>query len=101
MAIGMKVMVAQNVVTDLDTTNGARGTIVDIWLHPEEPVITELRPSIKLKHLPVCILVEVDQTRTSQLTGLKECVIPVESVSHTYRINCEGSEGNVITHTMR
>ena len=77
MAIGMKVMVTQNVVTDLDITNGARGTIVDIWLHPEEPAITELKTSIKLKHPPVCILVELDQTRTSQLTGLEEhtCVL--------------------------
>ena len=60
--LGMKVMVTQNVVTDLDITNGARGTIVDIWFHPEEHAITELRPSIKLKHLPVCILVELDRT---------------------------------------
>ena len=99
--LGMKVMVTQNVVTDLDITNGARGTIVNVWLHPEEPAITELKPSIKLKHLPICILVELDRTRTSQLTGLEECVIPVEPASHTYHISCQGSEGNIITRTVR
>ena len=36
LAIGMKVMVTTNVETDLDITNGARGTIVDIILHPDE-----------------------------------------------------------------
>ena len=35
--VGMKVMVTQNVETDLDITNGARGKIVDIVLHPDEP----------------------------------------------------------------
>ena len=29
MTIGMKAMVTQNIITDLDITNGARGTIVD------------------------------------------------------------------------
>jgi hypothetical protein len=37
-AIGMKVMVTNNVETDLDITNGARGEIVDIVLHPDEPL---------------------------------------------------------------
>ena len=100
MAIGMKVMVTQNVVTDLDITNGARGTIVNIWLHPEEPAITDLKTLIKLKHLLVCILVELDRTRTSQLTGLEERIIPVEPASHTYRISCQGSKGNIITRTV-
>ena len=54
MAIGMKVMVTRNVETDLDITNGTRGTIVDILLHPEEPVITILEPRIHLKHLSLC-----------------------------------------------
>ena len=38
MAIGMRVMVTQNVVTDLDTTNGARGTIVDMLASDEPPI---------------------------------------------------------------
>lgn len=34
--VGMKVMVTENVETDLDITNGARGTIVGIVRHPED-----------------------------------------------------------------
>ena len=101
MAIGMKVMVTQNVVTDLDITNGARGTIVDIWLHPDEPAITEVRPILKLKHSPVCVLVKLDRTRTSRLNGLEESVIPVEPTTQTYRITCQGSEGNTIQRSVR
>ena len=56
MVIGMKVMVTQNVETDSDITNGARGTIVDMrLLHPDEPLITRLKPKVYLNHLPyVC-----------------------------------------------
>jgi hypothetical protein len=34
-AIGMRVMVTNNIETDLDITNGAQGEIVDIVLHPD------------------------------------------------------------------
>ena len=101
MAMGMKVMVTQNVVTDLDITNGAQGTIVDIWLHPDEPPICDLEPKIELKYLPSCVLVKLDHTRTSQLTGLEERVVPVEPATQPYRISCQSSEGNIITRTVR
>jgi len=35
LAIGMKVMATSNVVTNLDITNGARGSVVNIVLSPE------------------------------------------------------------------
>ncbi|KAG1739555.1 hypothetical protein EDB19DRAFT_1635769 [Suillus lakei] len=50
-AIGMKVMVTQNIETDLDITNGARGTIVKIVLHPDKPVIDN-KSLVTLKYLP-------------------------------------------------
>ena len=49
-----------NVQTDLDITNGARGTIVDIVLHPDEPLIDE--NIIPLKYLPLYILVKLSHT---------------------------------------
>ncbi|KAG1836487.1 hypothetical protein F4604DRAFT_1519928, partial [Suillus subluteus] len=61
-AVGMKVMVTQNIETDLDITNGARGTIVDIILHPDEPPISN-ESSVTLKHLPAYILVKLNRTR--------------------------------------
>ena len=99
--IEMKVVVTQNVVTDLDITNGARGTIVDIWLHPDEPPICDLQLKVELKYLPPCVLVKLDHTRTSQLTGLEECVIPVEPATQPYRISYQSSEGNALTRTVR
>ena len=96
-------MVTQNIVTtDLDITNGARGTIVNIWLHPEEPPISGLQLKIKLKYLLLCVpVVKLDHTHTSQLTGLEECVIPVEPVTQPYRISYQSSEGNALTRTVQ
>ncbi|KZT27671.1 hypothetical protein NEOLEDRAFT_1060399, partial [Neolentinus lepideus HHB14362 ss-1] len=34
---GMKVMVTQNIATDLSITNGARGEIIDVVLYRDEP----------------------------------------------------------------
>ncbi|KIM69167.1 hypothetical protein SCLCIDRAFT_103778 [Scleroderma citrinum Foug A] len=62
---GMKVMVMQNVETDLDTTNGACGTIVNIWLNPNELPISTVQPLIQLKYMPVCILVKLERTRAT------------------------------------
>ncbi|KZV78438.1 hypothetical protein EXIGLDRAFT_578011, partial [Exidia glandulosa HHB12029] len=39
LAVGMKVMITLNMQTDIDLANGARGEIVDIVLHPDEPNI--------------------------------------------------------------
>ncbi|RDX55293.1 hypothetical protein OH76DRAFT_1331288, partial [Lentinus brumalis] len=62
LAIGMKVMVTSNIQTDLDLANGARGEIVDIVLHPEEPPIGDA-PVVLLQHLPVYVLVKMARTR--------------------------------------
>ena len=100
-AIGAQVMVTQNVETDLDITNGARGVIVDILLSPDEPVISHIEPVIKLKHLPVCILVKLNRTRATQLKDLEESVIPVEPACKPFRIQCKSSEDKIITRVVR
>ncbi|KAF8833843.1 hypothetical protein BDN67DRAFT_916157, partial [Paxillus ammoniavirescens] len=81
--IGMKVMVTQNVKTNLDITNRARGTIIDILLSPDEPTILEIKPITKLQHLPICILVKLMHTRATRLKDLEESVIPFEPVLKT------------------
>lgn len=43
---GMKVMVTNNIQTDLDITNGARGEIVKIVFNPEEPPFDETYQSL-------------------------------------------------------
>ncbi|TFK78127.1 hypothetical protein K466DRAFT_457325, partial [Polyporus arcularius HHB13444] len=62
MAVGMKVMVTSNIETDLDVANGARGEIVDIILHPDEPPIGP-DPVVTLHHPPAYILVKLHRTR--------------------------------------
>lgn len=70
---GMKVMVTENVETDLNITNGARGTIVGIVCHPDE------------------------QThRTSKLPHLEESVIPIQPASRTLRIKLKENGKDVI-----
>ncbi len=85
LAIGMQVLVTDNIETDLDLTNGARGEIIDIILHPDEPLpgddaITELQ------YLPLYLLVKMTRTRASRLEGLEEGVIPVEPKQTSMRI---------------
>ncbi len=69
LAIGMKVMVTSNLATDLDITNGARGAIHKIILHPDEPSLPD-SPLVKLTYLPSYILVKLNRTRATQLSGL-------------------------------
>jgi hypothetical protein len=76
-AIGMKVMITENLETDLDITNGAQGEITKLFLHPNEPPLPST-PIIHLRHLPTFILVKLDRTKASQLPGLDPGVIPVE-----------------------
>ena len=78
-AIGMKVMVTENIETFLYIANGARGEIVDILLHPDEPpIVTDSEPIVRLQHLPQIVFVKLHQTRAGKLEGLQENVIPVE-----------------------
>ncbi|TFK88572.1 hypothetical protein K466DRAFT_458556, partial [Polyporus arcularius HHB13444] len=62
LAIGMQVMVTSNIQTDLDLANGARGEVVDILLHPDEPPFGD-DCIVKLRHLPAYVLVKMHRTR--------------------------------------
>jgi ATP-dependent exoDNAse (exonuclease V) alpha subunit len=95
----MKVMVTQNVKTDLDITNGARGTIVNIILDKDKPPLLEMN-IVELVHLPAYILVQLDQTHITQLEGLPPCVIPVgpPSKSFTITVMVDGKPQN---HTVK
>ena len=86
LAKGMKVLVTNNIVTDLDITNGARGEIIDIILHPDEPTLHS-GSIVHLRHLPICILVKLTRTRASILNNLDEHVVPIEPLSTTIQID--------------
>lgn len=97
LAIGMKVMVTNNLQTDLDITNGACGFIVDIILSPEEPPLGD-GSMVTLKHLPECILVKLSRTRAAALPGLDEGVIPIQRISTRTQI-CVGGKSRTVTRT--
>ncbi|KAF9781548.1 PIF1-like helicase-domain-containing protein [Thelephora terrestris] len=100
LAIGMKVMVTNNLQTDLDVTNGARGIIADIILNPDEPPLDEGSVTT-LKHLPECILVKLSRTRAAALPGLDEGIIPIQRVSTKTQIRVRGKSRTVTrTHVV-
>jgi len=98
-AIGAKVLVTQNIDTDLDVTNGARGEIVDIILHPDEPPLCT-GPIIKLKYLPAYILVKMERTRATKLEGLDKGIIPIEPASHNIRISVRTKGNKYVTRSV-
>jgi hypothetical protein len=79
-AKGMKILITNNIATDLDITNGAQGEIVDIILNPKEPPINN-DSIIHLVKMPLYIMVKLTRTRASQLEGLDECVVPIEPLT--------------------
>ncbi|KIK16994.1 hypothetical protein PISMIDRAFT_112290 [Pisolithus microcarpus 441] len=101
LCVGMKVMVTQNVETDLDITNGARGVVVDILLHPEEPPLSPTHGVQHLKHMPSYVLVKLARMRTSHLPGLEPSVIPVEPVTKCYTIRYSTPDGLHVTRWVR
>ncbi|KAJ8586731.1 hypothetical protein M405DRAFT_907694 [Rhizopogon salebrosus TDB-379] len=95
----MEVMVTHNIETDLDIINGAWGTVMNIFLHPEEPPHDEEESSTTLKYPSAFILVKLNRTRASQLKGLEESVIPIEPITKTFRIGVH-ENGNKVIRTM-
>ena len=84
----MKVMVTENLETDLDVTNGARGHITRIVLDPNEPDLTD-DAVVRLKYLPIYILVKLDRTKASRLPGLDIGVIPIEPRTTSMKFTVE------------
>ena len=100
LAVGMKVMMTDNVETDLDITNGARGKVVGIVLHPDEPPIASNQALVKLRYLPRYILIKLSHTKATQLEGLEEGMVPIEPISTSYRIKVHTKEGKALQCTI-
>ncbi|THH18968.1 hypothetical protein EW146_g2114 [Bondarzewia mesenterica] len=96
LAIGMKVMVTSNLATDLDVTNGARGEITEIILHPGE-LLTGNDDVVHLREVPLYILIKMQRTRASKLDHLDDNIIPIEPSSQSYRVNFKERNGKPIT----
>lgn len=100
-AIGAKVLVTQNLDVDLDVTNGARGEIVDIILHPDEPPISLSSSEIHLHFLPLCILVKMNWTRASRLPGLQDNVIPIYPATQSISISLATTNNQTIRRNIQ
>ena len=87
-------MVTNNLQTDLDITNGARGVITNIILNPDEPPLDE-GSVVTLKHLPECVLIKLSRTRVAALPNLKEGVIPIQHISTKIQIRVRGKSQTV------
>ncbi|KAI6013410.1 hypothetical protein PISMIDRAFT_656350 [Pisolithus microcarpus 441] len=92
-------MVMQNIEMDLDITNGARGAIVDIVLHADEPPMTPINGIVCLQNLPIFLLVKLNRMQCE--STLDTCVIPVEPVCKSHCIHYKTSEGSDATHTVK
>jgi hypothetical protein len=93
-------MVTVNVETDLDVSNGARGEIVGIVLHPDEPPVANT-PIVHLERMPAYVLVKLNRTRATQLPGLDAGVIPIEPATTSYRIKHRVSETKITHKSVR
>jgi hypothetical protein len=100
-AIGMRVMVTNNVETDLDITNGAQGKIVDIILHPDEPSSETNQSVVYLKHLPSYILVKLQHTKATRLLDLPDNVIPIEPALANYKVKFSDHDRKTRQRTIR
>ena len=95
----MKVLVASNLETDLDVMNGASGEVVDIILHPEEPTF-RTESIVKLRYLPLYILIKLTRTRALRVQGLLDAVIPVEPMDMNMKIQVQTADGQFIPRTV-
>ena len=89
-------LVTGNINLDADLASGARGSIVDIVLHPDEPAVDSRKSVTQLQYPPSIILVKLDKTRT---TGT-ESVVPVAPIRRNIRISRKGTTNTSISTTV-
>ncbi|SRR6266404_3395225 len=85
LSVGMNAMVTINVETDLDIANGSRGQILLIALHKE---LQQIRSGcvVTLSKPPVFALVKLQSTKSGELPGLGEGVIPITPIERSFTI---------------
>jgi ATP-dependent exoDNAse (exonuclease V) alpha subunit len=76
--VGMPVIVSKNIHTELGMTNGTKGVIRAIHFKEEESVISGNTDGFHhLKHMPDCIVVELDEINVKPLNGLPPKHVPI------------------------
>ncbi|KAH0825768.1 hypothetical protein J3R83DRAFT_8928 [Lanmaoa asiatica] len=92
----MPVLITHNLRTDLDITNGTRGTITNIILYPSEPHPSRSQQIIELQQLPLFILVKLERTRAPRFSSEKESVIPISPMKSSIRLRLTQNSKNVV-----
>jgi len=100
LAIGMRTLVTFNLHTELDLANGARGTVVDIILHQDEPDIIEDAEEVSLSYPPLYVLVELDKTKAKQLVGLPPKVVPIQPWKAFFNAKLGGGTATIERHQL-
>lgn len=86
LAIGMPILITQNLHTEHDITNGARGVIVDIVLDSSQPTPSQSLPTVHLHRPPAFILVRLDHSRAPRFGTETETIIPVSPIIKSFRL---------------
>ncbi|KAL1661745.1 hypothetical protein GGF50DRAFT_60440, partial [Schizophyllum commune] len=89
-AVGALVLVTQNIDTNLDIANGARGHIERIVFDPREPDHGEEGSVVHLRYMPKYVLVKLERTRVQRLEGLQDRVVPIAPVKCGMKVTVRG-----------
>ena len=88
LAVGMKVMITENVATEADLANGTRGEIVGIVLDArDEPANTGVDSPIELHYPPAVVFFKPSRSSFPKLANLEEGVLPVFPKESSFFIN--------------
>ena len=92
----MPMLVTHNLRTELDIMNSTQGFITNIILHPAEPLPSQTKPTVELHHLPLFILVKLNQTHTPHFGSEDEAVIPISPIQMSIRLHLSQNSKNVV-----
>lgn len=84
--VGMPVYLTKNISTELGLTNGSRGIVKEIYLEKEDRGNGCLKEYKVLKSQPECVIVEIPDSLTNALTGLKCNHVPVFPMQGTFSV---------------
>lgn len=83
LAIGMKVMITENIATVANIANGSRGVITSIVLDPRESDLTPVNENgvniTRLSFPPSFVIIKLDFSELNRLSTLQENEIPLST----------------------
>lgn len=102
LAVGMKIMMTFNVQTEIELANGARGEVVDMVLHADEPEVSPDSREVRLTYPPAYVLVRfgIDHSKetgldTLHLPGLEQGVVPITPHTFSQTMTVDGQRRTV------